>query len=183
MYSIRCLQCGEETAAKRLTKRFCSTKCRHRWRKGPPEKRYCRECGTEIELLGRGDANRQHCSRQCAKRHYSKTVRTWKQEHPETLKVYRQNQKDNDPAYDAKRWGRRRTEILELLGGACAVCGVTNQSWLHVDYIPTTRGLRYRHPRHFKYVSENRELFRILCANHHYELTLTGRIEGTDITQ
>ena len=27
------------------------------------------------------------------------------------------------------------------------------------------------------------EIFRILCANHHYELTLTGKIEGTDIVQ
>lgn len=63
------------------------------------------------------------------------------------------------------------------------MCGVDNPFWLHVDYIPTSRGEQYRHPRHFKYVSEHLDDFRILCANHHYELTLTGRIEGTDITQ
>jgi len=77
----------------------------------------------------------------------------------------------------------RRLRILELLGGACVVCGATNPSWLHVDYIPTSRDLKYRHPRHYRYVADHVDDFRILCANHHYELTLTGRIEGTEITQ
>jgi hypothetical protein len=52
-----------------------------------------------------------------------------------------------------------------------------------VDFIPITRELRYRHPRHYAFVSKQKELFRVLCANHHYELTLTGRIDGSDITQ
>jgi hypothetical protein len=82
--------------------------------------------------------------------------------------------------------GKARAERLEeirLLGGGCAVCGVTNPSWLHVDYIPTTNGKPYRHPRHLKYVREHLGDFRLLCANHHYELTLTGKIAGTTITQ
>ena len=76
-----------------------------------------------------------------------------------------------------------RLAILELLGGQCVVCGTDNPSWLHADYIPTTRSLRFRHPRHLAFMREHIEDFRVLCANHHYELTLTGRIEGTDITQ
>jgi hypothetical protein len=54
---------------------------------------------------------------------------------------------------------------------------------LHVDYIPTMRGSKFRHPRHLRWVMDHIQDFRILCANHHYELTLTGQIEGTDITQ
>jgi len=46
-----------------------------------------------------------------------------------------------------------------------------------------SRELRYRHPRHLGFVMANLDAFRLLCANHHYELTLTGAIAGTDITQ
>jgi hypothetical protein len=38
-------------------------------------------------------------------------------------------------------------------------------------------------PRLLAYIRKNKDNFRLLCANHHYELTLTGMIEGTDITQ
>jgi hypothetical protein len=34
-----------------------------------------------------------------------------------------------------------------------------------------------------RFTLANLKLFRILCANHHYELTLTGKIVGTDIVQ
>jgi len=134
-------------------------------------------------VSGIGDANRQHCSKECAKNHAAKTVSTWQAEHPEMRTTYRKNQLTKDPGYERKRWQDRRGRILDLLGGECVVCGVTNPYWLHVDFIPTGRGQTYRHPRHYRYVSEHLDEFRILCANHHYELTLTGRIKGTDITQ
>ncbi len=82
---------------------------------------------------------------------------------------------------DQARSGRLR--VLAMLGGRCIVCGVTNPSWLHADYIPTSIGKKYRHPRGVAWVRDHIEDFRLLCANHHYELTLTGKIEGTDITQ
>jgi hypothetical protein len=145
--------------------------------------RICRHCGDEFAVNGIGDANRQHCSKECAKNHSAKRIKAWAGEHPETRKVYRDNQIAKDPAYNRRRWQHRRGQIIDLLGGQCVVCGVSNPSWLHVDFIPTGRESRYRHPRHYKYVSENLALFRILCANHHYELTLTGAIEGTSITQ
>lgn len=78
---------------------------------------------------------------------------------------------------------RERLEAIRLLGGKCVVCGAINPNWLHVDYVPTTNGKPYRHPRHLKYIREHLEDFRLLCANHHYELTLTGQIQGTEITQ
>lgn len=137
----------------------------------------------EFEVIGRGDANRQHCSKECAKNHNAKSVKAWRDSHPEANRVYRQNYLKKKPAFDRDRWQNRRGRILELLGGRCVVCGVNNPFWLHVDYIPTCRDKQYRHPRHFKYVSEHLDEFRILCANHHYELTLTGAIAGTDITQ
>ena len=76
-----------------------------------------------------------------------------------------------------------RSQAIALLGGGCVVCGVTNPNWLHIDYVPTTNGKPYRHPRHLKFIREHEADFRLLCANHHYELTLTGKIAGTPITQ
>jgi hypothetical protein len=134
-------------------------------------------------VTGIGDANRRHCSKECAKNHNAKRVKAWQTEHPETLVKYRQNYLAKNPSHNRDRWNERRGRILKLLGGECVVCGVSNPYWLHVDFIPTGRNSQYRHPRHYKYVSENLDLFRVLCANHHYELTLTGAIEGTSITQ
>jgi len=51
------------------------------------------------------------------------------------------------------------------------------------DRVAGTRGARYRHPRHWAYIKRHPDQFRILCANHHLELTLTHKIEGTDIIQ
>jgi hypothetical protein len=180
---IRCAYCGTDVEAQRVTKRFCSTVCAQRKARGWPQKRACRHCGREFEVRERADANRQHCSKECAKNHNAKRIRAWVAEHPESRKVYRANQLARDPEYERKRWQDRRGRIINLLGGKCIVCGVSNPHWLHVDFIPTGRDSEFRHPRHYKYVSEHLNLFRILCANHHYELTLTGRIEGTSITQ
>ena len=44
-------------------------------------------------------------------------------------------------------------------------------------------GTGFRHPRHKKWVLDNIKDFRLLCANHHYELTLSGKIKGTNIKQ
>jgi len=183
--TIQCAYCGTDVEAQRTTRKFCSTWCAQRHARGDayPQKRACRHCGKEFEVRERADANRRHCSKQCAKNHNAKVIKAWQADNPETVKVYRANVLTKDPAHWKHHAGKQRDKILALLGGACVACGVTNPYWLHVDFIPTTRELRYRHPRHFKYVSEHLELFRILCANHHYELTLTGRIEGTDITQ
>lgn len=99
------------------------------------------------------------------------------------MRGYAQRWQAKNPGYYKEKARRERMAIIQLLGGACVVCGVANPYWLHVDYIPTTRDLRYRHPRNVGYIRRNVKDFRLLCANHHYELTLTGRIEGTAITQ
>jgi len=180
---VNCQHCGIEFETQRSTRKFCSRSCSNRSAWVVVKLRSCRHCGKEFLVTGTGDCNRQHCSKECAKNHNAKRISTWQADHPETRQTYRANQLTKEPDYERKGYQSRRGRILELLGGQCVVCGVTNPSWLHVDYIPTGRDSKYRHPRHYRYVSENAHLFRVLCANHHYELTLTGRIEGTSITQ
>jgi hypothetical protein len=183
MVTVECQHCGTRFETQRRTRKFCTQSCANRSAWVVAKTRSCRHCQADFVVTGVRDANRQHCSRECAKNHNSKAIRAWVAEHPEATKKYRANQLAKDPDYERKRWWDRRGRIIEMLGGQCVVCGASNPHWLHVDFIPTSRGIRYRHPRHYKYVSQNKHLFRILCANHHYELTLTGRIEGSDITQ
>ena len=183
MLKITCAYCGQQVEAQRVTKKFCSTVCAQRFARGWPKKRSCRHCGREFEVRERADANRQHCSKECAKSHNAKQIKSWQLDHPDAWKHYNANRVAKNPGVYREQHRSQRERIIALLGGACIVCGVTNIYWLHVDFIPTGRNLRYRHPRHYAWVSKHKELFRVLCANHHYELTLRGRIEGTDITQ
>ena len=125
------------------------------------------------------------CSKECRKIKYNTSVEKFRKEHPNSMKIYNQNRTAKNPTAWKDKWNSEREEIIHNLGGKCIVesCLVTKQTWLHVDYIPTTIGSKYRHPRHKRWVLDNIKDFRLLCANHHYELTLTGKIEGTDITQ
>ena len=131
----------------------------------------------------RSDANRQHCSKRCAKRHHTKTVGDWRKDHPNAMARYNQRRLAKTPGAWKEKARAGRLAIIALLDGHCVACRTSNPLWLHVDYIPTTRDKPFRHPRHLAYIRDHREDFRLLCANHHYELTLTGRIEGVDITQ
>jgi hypothetical protein len=140
-------------------------------------------CGNYFQVLTRADANRRYCSQACSKLAHAKIVRDWRKNHPDSMDAYNVNRLKKNPKAWVEKWQQERLEILALLGGKCIVCGVSNPFWLHVDYVPTTRGTPYRHPRNLGYIRRNKELFRLLCANHHYELTLTGSIEGTTITQ
>lgn len=123
------------------------------------------------------------CSLECRRIHYAPMQTKFKEMHPDAMKEYNKNRLAKNPNVWKDKQRRERNGILEALGGRCIVCGASNKNWLHVDYIPTMRNSKYRHPRHFKWVMENLKDFRILCANHHYELTITGKIEGTDISQ
>ena len=140
-------------------------------------------CGVEFTVSERADANRQYCSQKCAKEANRKASQTWQRLHPERRPTYEAARKSKHPDHWREQGRSERRRILEVLGGACVVCGVKNPHWLHVDYIPTTRNERYRHSRTLKFTLAHPELFRVLCANHHYELTITGKIEGTSIVQ
>lgn len=185
MTTATCLHCGNEFTAIRRTRKYCTEMCAWRYRAGKPrdERRKCRECGKEFPVQGKADANRQHCSKACAKRHNTKAIQQWRDDRPGYMTPYNATRFAKNPNEARDRDRRGRLESLRLLGGCCIVCGASNPNWLHLDYIPTTRGKTYRHPRGLAFVRTHLDLFRILCANHHYELTLTGRIEGTDIVQ
>lgn len=183
MRIITCQHCGKVFESQRVTRKFCSRSCSGYAVWVVESSRNCRECGKPFPVRSRGDANRQHCSKACAKKHNAKSIKAWKDTHPDYMPTYQKQRSVKNPGMWKEKARRERAEILKILGGCCIVCGVENPNWLHVDYIPTTRDTPYRHPRNLAYIRANREMFRILCANHHYELTLTGRIEGTDITQ
>lgn len=107
----------------------------------------------------------------------------FKEAHPDAMKGYNQTRKEKDPDVWKNKYRSERNEVIQKLGGKCLACNVSNPNWLHIDYIPTMIGTGYRHPRHKKWMLDNIKDFRLLCANHHYELTLTGKIEGSSITQ
>jgi hypothetical protein len=178
-----CEYCGAEMEAQRVTKRFCSVVCAQRKARGWPKTRSCRHCGSAFQVRERADANRQHCSKACAKNHNAKIVGDWRSVHPDSMTTYNRTRLAKNPGAWREKSRSERAEIIAMLGGRCIVCGASNPVWLHADYIPTTRDRPFRHPRHIAFVRVNASDFRVLCANHHYELTLTGRIEGTDITQ
>lgn len=170
----------------RSDKKYCNPRCAQRHKNGRQEMpfvRPCQVCQADVLIAKPGDANRRYCSQNCAKKAYAKGVGIWHKLHPGKMKEYRERRVKKNAEVWKQQAASERRRILEFLGGQCIVCGVTNPVWLHVDYIPTTKGERYRHPRTLKFTLANPDLFRILCANHHYELTLTGKIEGTDIVQ
>lgn len=185
-YTLTCKYCSKEFNASRKDAFYCSDACGQMYRKhqGPKKRqRACKECGTVFKLETRGDANRRYCSSQCAKRAYNKQQSVWHFENPHVMKEYNQNRIKKNPGAWKRKDRLGRAEAIRLLGGKCVVCGVDNPNWLHIDFVSGSRGLQYRHPRHIAYIREHLHEFRLLCANHHYELTLTGKIDGTDITQ
>lgn len=99
-------------------------------------------------------------------------------------KEYNKTRLERKPNYWKDKYNQERNEVIVALGGECIACGNKNPLHLHLDYIPTMRGKGgFRHPRHKRWMLDNLKDFRVLCANHHTELTLTGRIDGTQITQ
>lgn len=125
------------------------------------------------------------CSEKCRKIKNNRSIEKFHKNNPNMMKVYNKNRVNKNPDVWKEKWNSGREEIIIKLGGVCSVpeCNVTKHTWLHIDYIPTMIGSKYRHPRHKRWVLDNIKDFRLLCANHHYELTLTGEIEGTNIKQ
>lgn len=183
----KCLQCsGPIPDGSRRDRKFCCTPCYSKYsshRPSFPYERNCKGCGVGFVVADRADANRQYCGKRCAKEASRKGSQTWHRLHPESSAATRKKRKKKDPHFERDKRRLDRAKILEMLGGGCVVCGTDNPSWLHVDYIPTCRDERHRHSRTLRFVSANVRLFRVLCANHHYELSITGKIEGTDIVQ
>lgn len=128
-----------------------------------------------------GTAVQKTCSDGCRKVKYQGYSKEWAEKHPGSMTKYNKTRKEKNPTVWRDKRRKERMEIITTLGGECIVCGNSNPLHLHADYIPTMVGKKRRHPCHKRWVLEHRADFRILCANHHYELTLSGKIEGTDI--
>jgi hypothetical protein len=156
-------------------------KTKHKLTANIRSKKLCEEC----ESVFLGTVVQKVCSDECRATKAKKAQQHFKKKNPGKHREYNKNRllKNPDAWKIAKQ--RERDSIIAALGGKCIVpgCGVTNPFWLHADYIPTMMGTGYRHPRHAGWVLRNLDKFRLLCANHHYELTLTGVIEGSNITQ
>lgn len=149
----------------------------------PVRMRACRHCATPFGIASRADANRQYCSRKCSRKGIEKSTLAFHQANPNAMNRYNQNRVVKNPGAWREKHRAERGLIFDALGGKCVVCGIANVNWLETDYAPTTRGKPFRHPRHPAFILANLKDFRLLCANHHRELTLTGKIEGTEIIQ
>lgn len=123
------------------------------------------------------------CSQECRKNKNRKIQKDFKLRHPDKQREYNENRLKKNPDAWREKTRNDRIEIINVLGGKCLACGHDNPLHLHIDYIPTMIGSGMRHPRHKRWILDNINDFRLLCANHHYELTTTGKIQGTNITQ
>lgn len=182
-YAGKCGYCKTSFISKRPDKKWCSNRCSWRGKDGSPKTRRCGHCGTSFGVKTRSDANRKYCARACSRAAQKQKQNAWAEAHPGHRGFYREGELARRPDIDRERSQSRRSSAIDALGGKCVVCGVTKTAWLEIDYIPTTRGLPFRHPKHAGFVLKNLKDFRLLCANHHRELTTTGRIDGTEITQ
>lgn len=128
----------------------------------------------------------QHtCSIECRRQKDKLHQLNFNYRNPDKMKEYNRNRIKKDPDVWREKNRKERIEVIEKLGSKCCVeyCTTNNPLHLHVDYVPTMIGTGFRHPRHKKWILDNLKDFRLLCANHHYELTITGKIEHTNITQ
>ena len=142
-----------------ISPRMCS-KCN--LRESTPNARQCKECRNEY-------------TREWAKKNRVSTrasLRIWRQNHKDV--VARQN-------YDAKH--RRRFRCRQILGGACACCGETRDSFLDIDHIhgggSQQRKLHGPHRTYAEVLSmENpRSKYQLLCSNCNQSKRRLGRCE------
>lgn len=182
VHAGNCLQC-QASFVGRPDKRYCSQRCGQAFMRNAPKVRECRRCKHPFDVKTRADANRQYCSRKCSRQAQKSTLSAWKIANPGHMKVYNKQRIKAHPGHYKVKWDKERGKIIEALGSRCIVCGVDNPFWLEVDFKTGTRGQPLRHPRHGAYILTHLDEFRLLCANHHRELSATGLIQGTDITQ
>lgn len=147
--------------------------------------RKCKWCGNEFDISKdkRPDGKLKNANRQyCSHSHFKMAIRAyhvkWTKEHAEKQLEY--NRKRYTPEYFKKEYWRRRMRVINILGGKCAVpsCGIIDLLFLQTHYVPTIKGYGWRHPKHDKWIIDNKKDFILLCANHHQELTITNRIRG-----
>lgn len=94
---------------------------------------------------------------------YRDCVKQWHKDHPEKIKKYRRLQKR-----------KIRLEIIQFLGGKCAVCGETDWRCLQIDHTyGGGRKERLKFPSQHQYykhilnqLKAGSKDYQLLCANH-----------------
>ena len=94
----KCVECGIEMPGSHIHRRYCSGRCKARWRKkfGPKEpvhQHACRICGKVFDI-GRGQSNKWLCSDDCRRASQAKSVRTFHTRRPQQEAIYRARTKE-----------------------------------------------------------------------------------------
>ena len=88
-----CVQCAATLQASRSHRKYCSGRCKARWRKthgggSRADGHVCRICGARFEI-GPGEHNRWLCSDACRRASNAKSVREFHQRRPTMEPIYR----------------------------------------------------------------------------------------------
>lgn len=99
---LKCVECGIEMLGSHIHKKYCSPKCKARWRKKHPNGKMsdghnCRICGVWFPLQ-KGQANKWLCSDKCRRASNAKSVRSFHERQPLVSAIYRARTKEKLPA-------------------------------------------------------------------------------------
>ena len=109
-----CVKCGVLFEATNSWHIFCSQPCKtsRRWEtirnSKPINMRHCRQCGTQIDIVNRSDANRNHCSDSCAIKSARESRSRFFKKNPKKSKEYHAKSKEKlGPDGNLKRFYSR----------------------------------------------------------------------------
>ena len=121
---LKCLECGISMETSHIHKKYCSSKCKARWRKKNPNGKMedghnCRVCG-KLFALEKGQANKWLCSDECRRASNAKSVRSFHERQPLISAVYRARTKEKCPP-DSQN--KRFYALNPAAPVACEACG------------------------------------------------------------
>lgn len=157
-----CVECGSEMAGSHDHRKFCSGKCKARYRKKNPVvfdgSHSCRMCGVSFPVLP-GQNNKWLCSDECRKSSVAKCVRTFHERKPDRSSLYRQRTKEKQlPDSNLIRF-RRHNPNAPM---ACESCGESRV--LDVAHKPgSERNGQWRNSQNCKWPS----MVWVLCPTCH----------------
>lgn len=136
----KCVECGIELPGSHIHRRYCSPRCKARWRKkhGPPKgvhSHKCRICGTSFRI-GAGQHNKWLCSAKCRRASQALSIRTFHERRPQQEAIYRARTKAKRlPDSNLVRFYRTNRTAPK----ACECCG--EQRVLDVAHKPNAKRL------------------------------------------
>jgi hypothetical protein len=140
----KCKRCGKTFLSDpRRNAIYCSMNCYHKARWNFTGK--CKTCGKPVE------SKAVYCCDQCRKDYWNK----------------------NDyQIFKKKRIWKRKTELIEKLGGKCVKCGISDIRVLDINHKDRNKKVRpkdgkYSWHRRFKEWDKNIKNLELLCANCH----------------